>query len=192
MISILFAASKTDIIQGSVVDCDAATFLDASLHSADACGASIAKVTPGAFSVADALDLFAVGASETNVVGGRVVGRVSVGLDAQLEAVQVGAKRTSLDWLVAPRESGCRSEVGCECIVAKQDDCVERRIIKDGKVKFVSCPEADSSGASRASLKRTPHTFGFAVGHRNDLIATALAVDSDNHRCNDVQYEAVA
>ena len=85
MSSGLRAASETNVIESRVVDGNSSVGADASLEAADAGGAVATIVSPVTASVADAVDLAAVGAAETDVVDGRVVGRVAIGANSQLE-----------------------------------------------------------------------------------------------------------
>lgn len=95
------AASETDVIEGRVVDHYSAVRADAGLHSANAVQALGAVVAPVAARVAQSVDFAVVGAFESDVVDGRVVGRVASRADPQLEALHEGAERAILDVLEA-------------------------------------------------------------------------------------------
>ena len=85
MSSGLRAASETNVIESRVVDGNSSVGADASLEAADAGGAVATVVSPVAAGVADAVDLAPVGAAKPNVVHSRVVGRVAIGANSQLE-----------------------------------------------------------------------------------------------------------
>ena len=85
MSSGLRAASETNVIESRVVDDNSSVGADASLEAADAGWAVATVVSPVAAGVADAVDLAPVGAAKPNVVDGRVVVRVAIGANSQLE-----------------------------------------------------------------------------------------------------------
>ena len=85
MSSGLRAASETNVIESRVVDGNSSVGADASLEAADAGWAVATVVSPVAAGVADAVDLAPVGAAKPNVVHSRVVGRVAIGANSQLE-----------------------------------------------------------------------------------------------------------
>ena len=79
------AASETNVVEGRVVDGDSSVRSDAGLNATDAIDTIAAVVSPVAAGVADAVDLAPVGAAKPNVVHSRVVGRVAIGANSQLE-----------------------------------------------------------------------------------------------------------
>ena len=90
------AASETNVVEGRVVDGDSSVRSDAGLNATDAIDTVAAVVSPVAAGVADAIDLAVIGAAEPDIVYSRVVGRVAIGADSQLEGDRVSAQNAAL------------------------------------------------------------------------------------------------
>lgn len=71
------ATSETDIVEGRVVNQKSTIISNTSFQSANSFRTFGAVIAPVASVVANSIDIAIVGAHETNVVDGRVIGRVA-------------------------------------------------------------------------------------------------------------------